>query len=132
MVEVLAVVVILGMVMATVMVGFGGRTDTARHELARTQIGTLVQAVQTFQLARSRLPTQQEGLAVLTEDPQASYYVEPSRLADPWSNPYYFLVPGQDGHPFEIMTYGADGVAGGDGSAADITSNDLGARSDEQ
>jgi general secretion pathway protein G len=40
---------------------------------------------------------------------------------DPWGNPYAYNCPGLN-HEFEIISYGADGVEGGDGPNADVTS----------
>ena len=38
---------------------------------------------------------------------------------DPWGKPYQYLSPGVHGD-FDIFTFGADGVTGGDGVDADI------------
>jgi general secretion pathway protein G len=40
---------------------------------------------------------------------------------DPWKNEYQYRAPGQSS-PFEIISLGADGREGGNGSAADIFS----------
>ena len=41
---------------------------------------------------------------------------------DPWSAPYLYTSPGVV-HPngFDLVTYGADGVLGGEGEDADIS-----------
>ncbi|KKK60033.1 hypothetical protein LCGC14_3028390, partial [marine sediment metagenome] len=38
---------------------------------------------------------------------------------DPWGNAYGYRSPGEDG-AFDLLSLGADGQPGGDGSAADI------------
>jgi len=126
LIEVLAVVVILGMLAATLAVGLSGKFGKANHEIARTQIGQIAGAVEVFQIEHQRLPDSSEGLEVLSARPQASYYLEASRLKDPWGNPYQYVVPGPDGHAFEVLTYGADGQPGGEDEAADISSTSLG------
>ncbi|MBL8442193.1 MAG: type II secretion system protein GspG, partial [Betaproteobacteria bacterium] len=41
---------------------------------------------------------------------------------DPWDRPYLYLNPGLHGPEVEVMTYGTDGLAGGEGTDADIGS----------
>ncbi|MGW8287686.1 MAG: type II secretion system protein GspG, partial [Desulfobulbales bacterium] len=43
---------------------------------------------------------------------------------DPWGNDYVYLSPGAQGD-YDIISYGADGVAGGDGKNEDINNWDL-------
>ncbi|MDH3383454.1 MAG: type II secretion system protein GspG, partial [Deltaproteobacteria bacterium] len=42
---------------------------------------------------------------------------------DPWGNVYVYVSPGTQGD-YDISSYGADGVAGGEGEDADINSWD--------
>lgn len=125
LVEILAVVVILGLLAVTLTVGISGKMGKAKSEIARTQIGQIVAQVQTYQLEKRVLPPASQGLAVLTTpvaEPTAAYYLEPNKLLDPWGNPYLYVVPGPAGHPFEVLSYGADGQPGGSGDAIDISS----------
>ena len=126
LIEVLAVVVILGLLAVTLTVGLSGKIGKAKHEIARTQISQIVTQVQSFQLEKHALPTANEGLRVLTQDPKSSYYLEPEKLLDPWSNPYQYLVPGPGGQPYEIVSLGADNKPGGTGEDADLSSAALG------
>ena len=41
---------------------------------------------------------------------------------DPWGHPYLYKFPGEHGDEPDIITYGADGQAGGEGLNADIVS----------
>ena len=43
---------------------------------------------------------------------------------DPWKHPYQYLQPGLHGE-IDVMSFGADGVAGGEGNDADIGSWEL-------
>lgn len=126
LVEILAVVVILGLLAATLTVGISAKMGRAKRELARTQIGQLVGQVQTFQIDTKALPSSSKGLQALTADPSAAWYVEAGRLNDPWGNPFRYNVPGGNGQPFEIVSFGADGRPGGSGDDADISSAVLG------
>ena len=44
------------------------------------------------------------------------------RCLDAVSEDYVYMVPGPDGEPFEIISYGADGEPDGEGENADISS----------
>ena len=125
LIEVLAVVVILGLLAVTLTVGITGKMGKARSEIAKTQIAQIVSQVQAFQLEKRALPTASDGLSILTTDPNASYYLERGKLNDPWGRQYQYLVPGPNNAPFEIMTYGADGQPGGTGEALDVSSASL-------
>jgi general secretion pathway protein G len=125
LVEILAVVVILGLLAVTLTVGIAGKMGKAKSEIAKTQIGQIVAQVQTYQLDKRALPTAGQGLAILTTpaaDPGAAYFLEPGKLIDPWGHDYLYVIPGPTGYPFEILSYGADGQPGGSGDAADVSS----------
>lgn len=126
LIEILAVVVILGMLAATLTVGVSAKMGRAKKEVAKTAIAQLVAQVQTLQLDTRRLPSSSDGLSVLSSDPAAPWYVEPGRLKDPWGNPYRYLAPGSNGQAFEIVSLGADGRTGGTGDDADVSSVSLG------
>jgi general secretion pathway protein G len=126
LVEILAVVVILGLLAATLTVGVTAKMGKAKRELAKTQIAQWVAQVQTFQLDTGNLPPAAKGISALTATPAAAWYVEPARLKDPWGNQFRYNVPGPGGRPFEIVSYGADGRPGGADDDADISSASLG------
>jgi len=134
LVEVLAVVVILGLIATTLLVGFSGAFGKAKHELARSGIGLLVGKVETYRIEKSDWPSNDLGLAVLSAPhatPTTSYFVTADQLVDPWGRNYLYIVPGPDGHPFEILSYGADGEPGGEGENADLSSANLRGKADQ-
>ncbi|MEO1535289.1 MAG: type II secretion system major pseudopilin GspG [Planctomycetota bacterium] len=115
LVEIMVVVVIIGLLAGTVAISVGGYVDRARTNRARSDISTLVTAVESFYATESRYPSNEEGLSVLPIESQT----------DPWGNPYQYNTPGRDG-PYEIVSYGADAAPGGDGQNTDIISSELG------
>ena len=48
-------------------------------------------------------------------------YLKKEVPPDPWGKPYIYKSPGDHG-PYDIISYGADGVPGGDGNNHDVTS----------
>ena len=126
LIEILAVVVILGLLAVTLTVGITAKFGKAKHEIAKTQIAGIVAQLQAYQLERRALPSSSQGLKVLSDAPSAIYYLDAERLVDPWGNAYRYLVPGPAGQTFEVLTYGADNQPGGDGENADISSAKVG------
>ncbi len=128
LVELLAVVVLLGLIAGILAVGFSGAFAKGKHELAKSGIGLLVQRVEAYRIENDTWPDASLGLAALSDGhatPAASYYVKPDQILDPWGAPYTIIVPGPEAHPYEIVSYGADGQPGGDGENADLSSINL-------
>lgn len=116
LVEILAVVVILGLIAGTLLIGFSGAFGQAKHELAKSGIGVIVSKIETYRIQHGQWPSNDLGLAVLSDghaQPTAAYYLSLDKLIDPWGNPYLYVTPGPDGHPYEVISYGADGQPGG-------------------
>ena len=125
LVEVLVVVAILGLLATVLTVGVAGALGQGKHEIAKTGIGVLQQKVETYYLAKDQWPSVDVGLQQLSDGhskPTDAFYLKPEQLRDPWGNSYLFVVPGPSDHPYEIVTYGADGQPGGEGENADISS----------
>ena len=128
LVEVLAVVVILGLIAGTLLVGFSGSFGRAKHELAKSGIGVVLQKVELLKIGRGEFPAADMGLGALTDGqakPSDPWYLAKEQMLDPWGRQYLYVAPGPDGLPYEIVTLGADGVQGGQGEDADISSAHL-------
>ena len=125
LVEVLAVVVILGLIAGAVVVNVSGSVGEAKHQLAKTQIAHLKGKVETYYLKKSTYPTASNWQSELSGSAQSVWYTERSKFKDPWGNDFLLLVPGPNSQPFEIKTYGADAMSGGEGENADVSSAQL-------
>lgn len=129
LVEIMVVVVIIGILGALVVPKLLGRTGESRVVAARTDIGTLMQALKLYKLDNQRYPTTEQGLQALvarpTSGPAANGWKEGGYVdklpKDPWGNAYQYLSPGIHGE-VDIFSYGADGQAGGQGEDADVGS----------
>lgn len=133
LIEVLAVIALLGLVAGTLAVSFSGSLSKGRHDLARTQLALIASRIEAYFLAFSAYPPPEPGLALLSDGharPSDAYYLPPARLLDPWQRPYALLIPGPDDHPYEIITLGADGAPGGDGPDADLSTVTMQRRSE--
>lgn len=126
--EMLVVLVIIGLIASLVGPRLFSRVDTSKVQVADTQARLLRGAVETFRLEVGRIPTQDEGLAVLYTAPaderaRARWrgpYLDEAVPVDPWGTPYQYSIPGREGLPFAIYSLGADGKPGGEGNDADI------------
>lgn len=123
--ELLAVIIIIGVLAATVGGRFLGQTESAKAGVAKTEMGQIVQALDLFKLETGRYPAAQEGLEVLIKNPGNvpnwnGPYFKKDNIKDPWGNDYKYTNPGPNNTPFEIKSLGADGKEGGDGPNADI------------
>ena len=125
----MVVVVILAILAAMVVPKLMSRPDEARVVAARQDISTIMQALRLYRLDNLRYPTTEQGLAALVARPTVAPlppnwkpggYLE--RLPrDPWGNAFQYLNPGIRGE-IDVFSFGADGVAGGEGLDADIGS----------
>jgi general secretion pathway protein G len=133
--EILVVVLIITILATIVGVNVAKEPAKARVTAAKTQISTFRTALQLYRMENGRFPTREQGLISLCRQPSvppvpAGYrengYLESRNLpADPWGNEYVYVIPGPEGEPYEIVSYGADGEPGGEGEAADISSAEL-------
>jgi general secretion pathway protein G len=121
--EIMVVVIILGVLAATILPQFIGTTYDAKVSATKSHIAELESAVERFYIHMDRYPTMEEGLKVLVEAPTSSEgkwrgpYINQLR-SDPWSHPYEYRIPGAH-HPdrFDIWSHGADS---GEGQGKDI------------
>ena len=125
LVEVLAVVVILGLLAGTLVVGFGGAFAQGKSELAKTGVATVAERVEAYNITKSGWPRTLDDLLSGSATPSDSFFLPESAATDPWGNRYVLIVPGPDGFPFEVVSYGADGLEGGSGEDADVSSVNL-------
>jgi len=135
LIEILVVVLIISVLAAVVAVNVVKEPGRARVAAAKAQLVIFRTALQLYRMDNGRLPTQGQGLKALVERPTVAPvprnfrpegYLESRNLPlDPWSNPYVYLLPGSDGSPYEIISYGAEGEPGGTGEAADISTASL-------
>ncbi|TAJ77847.1 MAG: type II secretion system protein GspG [Gallionellaceae bacterium] len=132
LIEVMVVIVILGVLAALIVPKVMGRPDEARITAAKQDIGSIVQALKLYKLDNMRYPSTEQGLQALVKKP-ASAPIPPNWKGngyleklpkDPWGNAYQYLQPGLHGD-IDVMSLGADGAAGGEGSDTDIGSWEL-------
>lgn len=133
LIELLVVILILGLLIGIVGPRLIGRSDDAKVSAARIQIESLSSALKMYKLDNGVYPSTEQGLEALVSQPQSGDipkrwkeggYIDGRKIPqDPWHNDYIYMSPGAQGD-FDIISYGADGVAGGDGYNKDISNWD--------
>ncbi len=129
LIELMVVIVILGILAGLIVPRLMGRPEEAKQLKARMQIESLETALKLYKLDSGMYPDTEQGLQALVEKPETGNfpkkwreggYLEKGRVpSDPWGNEYVYLSPGLQGE-YDIVSYGADGVPGGDGKDKDI------------
>lgn len=129
LIELMVVIVILGVLAMYIAPKIMGRPDEARQVKARMDIASLETTLKLYKLDNGSYPTTDQGLQALVAKPDSGPssknwreggYLEKGKVPkDPWGNDFIYLSPGAHGD-FDIISYGADGVSGGDGANQDI------------
>jgi len=121
--EVLVVIAILALLASVLAVNYTGILGGAKRKIASQEISRIKELVEQYKFITGSYPTSQDGLKVLTKEMpnHQEALVNNEKILDPWGNEYIYVYPGNHGR-FDIISYGADGVEGGDGENADVIS----------
>jgi general secretion pathway protein G len=127
LIELVVVIVILGILASLVAPQIMGNVDKALIQQAKTDMKSIETALKLYKLDNFNYPTTEQGLEALVT--KTSIAPEPRNFKkdgyldrlpkDPWGREYVYLSPGDHGD-FDIITYGRDGVPGGEDQDADI------------
>ena len=124
LVELLIVVTILGILVATVVPRLAGRTEQARRARAQADTqGNIPVALDLFELDTGKYPTTEQGLAALRVQPPGieewrGPYLKREPV-DPWGRLYRYQFPGvRNPQDYDLSSVGSDGAEG--------TSDDIG------
>ena len=129
LIELMVVIVILGILAGLIVPRLMGRPEEAKQLKAKMQIESIETALKLYKLDNGNYPDTEQGLQALVEQPETGNvpkkwreggYLEKGRVPkDPWGNDFVYLSPGVQGE-YDLISYGADGVPGGEGKNQDI------------
>jgi len=128
LIEILVVLVILTLLASVVAPNILGRADEARVSKVHADFASIESALKMYRLDNSRYPTTEQGLQALVTKPtfapvprkwREAGYLDELPL-DPWGTAYVYIRPGREGRAFDLYSFGADGVKGGEELDADI------------
>lgn len=129
LIELMVVIIILGILAMYVGPKIMGRPEEAKQVKAKVDISALETALKLYKLDSGVYPSTEQGLQALVEKPETGNvptkwreggYLEKNKVPkDPWGNEFVYISPGVHGD-FDIISYGSDGVPGGEGQNKDI------------
>ena len=127
LVELLVVILIIAMLASFVAPRMFKGLGKARRDIAKAKMAIIEDALARFYISCGRYPDDSEGLDVLLiapadlEEKWNGRYLKPSDLVDPWGNPYIYVAEGEvNPGSFDLISYGADGMEGGEGDYGDV------------
>ncbi len=118
--EMLAVIVLLGIVATIVARSVSGSVTKADYKAGKLQVAKLGQDIDAYTLDNGSPPKALPDLLNKPDDAPSwnGPYAKSGDLKDPWGHAFGYVVPGQHGE-YDIVFYGRDGKPGGDGVDAD-------------
>ena len=129
LVEVMVVVIIITLMGAIVAPTVFNQLRKAEEKRVEADFNAIESALKLYRLDNFAYPTDAQGLEALISEPSTARawrgpYLD-SMPMDPWDTEYQYRNPSDHGQDFDIYSFGADGVAGGEGDAADLGSWEL-------
>ncbi len=134
LIELLVVIVILGFLAGIIAPQILGEADNAKIVRAKADIQVLGTAFDMYKLGNGIYPDTEQGLSALIEAPTTGVlpkkwkkggYLKKSKVPkDPWGNDYVYICPGANGD-YDLSSFGADGISGGEDLNKDINSWEL-------
>ena len=128
MVELMAVLIILGLLATVLVRNFMGQTDRARAVITKANLKILHSAISQFKMETGRFPTEDEGLIALIEQPsdvetwEPGGYLETTEInKDGWGNEFIYELYPESGKQFVIRSCGPDKE---EGTEDDLLSTD--------
>ncbi len=129
LIEIMVVIIILGILAVYIGPKIMGRPGQAKQVKAKVDISALESALKLYKLDNGRYPATEQGLQALVEKPETGNvpkkwkeggYLDKGKVPkDPWGNEFVYISPGVHGD-YDVISYGADGVPGGEGEDKDI------------
>ncbi len=129
--EMMVVIAIIGTLALVVGPSVVGNVGNAKAVAARSQIEILSVALESYRVDMDCFPTTEQGIRALRENPGGVQgmvgwrgpYVRRRIPSDPWGRPYVYRSPGTESPDgFDLFSLGRDGLPGGEGEDADVTS----------
>ncbi|MCP4759285.1 MAG: type II secretion system protein GspG [Planctomycetes bacterium] len=127
-IEVIVIVTILALLMTVVATNVLKTLGKGQSKIAQAQAAKLHHALVDYLMDINQpLPEDNFDLTILTLRPEEGggpggpYLQKRTDIFDPWENPFFVIVPGEVNADFDVLSYGADGVPGGDQANEDVT-----------
>lgn len=130
LIEMMAVVLIIGMLSVLFGTVVLNRIAGARVDMARASLTKIETALEFYKMDNARYPSDEQGLPALVREPtveplprryRPEGYLRSDALRDPWGEPYQYRQPGvHNPYSYDLWSLGADSAPGGEGDDADV------------
>ena len=115
--EIMVVITIIGVVMATVTVAVLPQLDRAKIDTTKNSMLGVQGALKLYYARHGKYPDTSQGLQILVAEKFLDQLPK-----DAWGTDFVYTA---ESSSYKILSYGSDGQQGGDGAAADISSDQL-------
>jgi len=117
LIEIIVVIAIIAILTGSVGVAVIYQLEASKRSIAKNGISEIMNALKIYYAKKGNYPDTATGLQAVV----SARALEKIPL-DPWNNPYAYINEG--GKPV-VISYGKDGLPGGEGDDADISSKEL-------
>ena len=118
LIEILAVLIILGLLAALIVPNIVGRVSESRIETTKLQMKAIKNALDQYKMDNGFYPTTAQGLKALVEKPTVppipqNWHRYMERVPkDAWGNDFIYISPAPGGKPYDLKSKGPDGIEG--------------------
>ena len=120
LIEIMVVVAIIGTLLGLVSWKVLSSQQGANLTATRAKMANIRTAIELYKLDQKKLPKELKDLISAPAN-HSDGYIDEDQLRDAWGNPIQFSVPGKNDRPYDLVSYGADGAAGGEKENADFS-----------
>ncbi len=133
LVEIIVVAIIIAMLSSFIAPKVFQQLGKAKRDIAKAGVNNISGCLENYAIECDGYPTEADGgldalinkPPDLTEDQwESGPYIKASQLIDPWKEPYIYLEVGEiNVNSFDVISFGPDRQAGGEGTDADIVND---------
>lgn len=123
LVELIAVILLVGVLMGVVAKNIFGNSDAAMAQANVLKMNQIKSSLQTYKLQFNKYPDSLNCLIKACSEAQGKLFTplaDEKDLQDVWGTAFNYKTE-NGGRSFMIQTLGEDGKAGGEGAASDVT-----------
>jgi general secretion pathway protein G len=115
--ELMLVLAIIGVLTAVAAYSVFGQGERAKRKATRASMDVIKHALDQYHLEKSAWPPSLGALTMGT----TPYLDKDKPLVDGWKQPFLYQTPGSNGHDFDLISKGGNGVyEGGNGDDVDF------------
>ena len=118
--ELMIVLIILGLLGSLIAPKLFSKVSSSKKKVAIAQMQMFETAIDTYRLDVGTVPSSLEDLRSSSNPSWDGPYLPKAIPMDPWGKAYIYIIPGQNGMPYGIKSYGLDGKVGGQDESADV------------